>query len=315
MAGPSRTLEDLLTLEPDGDDAWLASTPGEGPRLFGGQVASQSLRAATLTVDDDRHVHSLHAYFIRPGRPDEPLRLAVDRTRDGRSFTTRRVTASQSGVPIFVLASSFAAPEDGDDWQLPAPSDVPDPDSVDGSGSYFSQFWRGSPFEVRPVHEWRPDEAPGEAPKLHPMWVRARQRLPDDPDLHATVLTFFSDMGVVGSARSPSSSLPHRFMGASLDHAVWFHRPWKPGAWSIFDLQALVNAGGRSTVRATMHGEDGTLHLSMAQELLIRELEVPIAFDAPPWADRDGRRAVDGGAGQDDSDSGKRSEGEDDGSA
>jgi len=267
VPGPSRALEDLLTLEPAGPDAWIASTPGEGPRLFGGQVASQSLRAATLTVEAGRHVHSLHAYFIRPGRPDEPLRLEVDRTRDGRSFTTRRVTASQSGGPIFVLASSFATSEEGDDWQLPGPSDVPDPEATDGKGSYFSQFWRGSPFEVRPVHDWRPDDAP----RLHPMWVRARDPLPDDPDLHATVLTFFSDMGVVGSARAPSSTLPHRFMGASLDHAVWFHRPARADDWILFSVNPVSNFGARGLAQGTMHTRDGTLVASIMQEALLRD--------------------------------------------
>ena len=267
MSDRPRQLEDLLALEPAGADVWLAPTPGNGPRLFGGQVASQALRAATMTVDDDRHPHSLHAYFIRPGRPDEPLRLAVERTRDGRSFTTRQVTASQSGDPIFVLASSFVTYEDGDDWQLPAPFDVPDPQAIDGSASFFSQFWRDSPFEVRPVHDWRPDEAP----RLHPLWVRSKEPLPDDPDLHATVLTFFSDMGVVGSARSPSSTLPHRFMGASLDHAVWFHRPARADEWILFSVSPVSNSGARGLAQGTMHTQDGVLVASIMQEALLRD--------------------------------------------
>ena len=267
MPGASRNIEDLFTLEPVGTDTWMASTPGEGPRLFGGQVASQSLRAATLTVDGDRHVHSLHAYFIRPGRPDEPLRLEVDRTRDGRSFTTRRVTASQSGGPIFVLASSFATSEEGDDWQLPAPTDVPEPDSVGQTGTYFSQFWRGSPFEVRPVRDMQPDGPP----RIHPMWIRSRDPLPDDPDLHATVLAFFSDMGVVGSARAPSSSLPQRFMGASLDHAVWFHRPARMDDWILFSVNPVTNFGARGLAHGTMHTRDGVLVASIMQEALLRD--------------------------------------------
>src|SRR5207248_2359653 len=132
---------DLLELEPAGVDAFIASTPSDGPgRLFGGQVASQSLRAATLTVDAGRPAHSLHAYFIRPGRPGSPLELQVDRTRDGRSFTTRRVSASQDGEAIFVLAASFHAPEPGDDWQLPAPPGVPDPEATTLPESPMSQF-------------------------------------------------------------------------------------------------------------------------------------------------------------------------------
>lgn len=262
-----RQLEDLFTLEPVDDDVWLAPNLGDGPRLFGGQVASQSLRAATLTVGGERHVHSLHAYFIRPGRPEEPLRLDVDRTRDGRSFTTRRVTASQSGGPIFILASSFAVHENGDDWQLPAPADVPGPESIDASRSFFSQFWNTSPFDVRPVHDWHPEEPP----RLHPLWLRAREPLPDDPDLHATVLAFFSDMGVVGSARAPSSTLPHRFMGASLDHAMWFHRPTRADEWILFSVSPVSNFGARGLAQGSMHTRDGVLVASIMQEALLRD--------------------------------------------
>lgn len=268
MSEDGDRLLQLLTLDAVGKDSFLAATPSDGPgRLFGGQVASQSLRAATLTVDPDRHVHSLHAYFIRPGRPDEPLQLDVDRTRDGRSFTTRRVTASQSGGPIFVLASSFATDEDGDDWQLPAPAAVPDPDSIDPTSSFFSQFWTMSPYDVRPVHPWEPDQPP----VIHPLWVRTRASLPDDPALHACVLAFFSDMGVVGSARSPESTLPNRFMGASLDHAVWFHRPARADEWILFDVESVSNAGSRGLARGTMHTKDGIHVVSVAQEALLRD--------------------------------------------
>ena len=259
---------DILTLAPDGEDRWLAATPSAGSgRLFGGQVASQSLRAATLTVEPDRHVHSMHAYFIRPGRDGEPLQLEVDRTRDGRSFTTRRVTAIQSGGPVFVLAASFAVEEDGDDWHLPAPTNMPDPELIDPSNSFFAQFWNTSPFDVRPVHPWKPDEPP----VLHPLWMRTRAPLPDEPALHASVLAFFSDMGVVGSARAPSSTLPNRFMGASLDHAVWFHRAARADDWILFSVEPVSNAGARGLALGTMHTRDGVLVASIAQEALLRD--------------------------------------------
>jgi acyl-CoA thioesterase-2 len=267
-AAPPNRMLDLLTLEPDGDDRYFATTPSDGPgRLFGGQVASQTLRAATLTVDASRAVHSLHAYFIRPGRPGEPLQLTVDRTRDGRSFTTRRVTASQSGGPIFTLAASFHVAEQGDDWQLPAPSGLPDPESIDPATSFFNQFASMSPLEVRTIHPWRPDEMP----VIHPFWVRARAPLPDDPGLHAAVLTFISDMGVVGSTRAPGSSLPHRFMGASLDHAVWFHRPARADEWLLFSVDPVSNAGARGLARGAIHTLGGVLVASVAQEALLRD--------------------------------------------
>ena len=152
----------------DGSDRFEADTPGDGPgRLFGGQVAAQSLRAATLTVDATRPPHSFHAYFVRPGRPGIPLVLDVIRIRDGRSFTTRAVTASQGGEAIFFLAASFHSAEDGDDWQLPARDDIPGPDEVDHRSRRWPSFESMMPFEMRP--------AAGRSPMglaLHPFWVR-----------------------------------------------------------------------------------------------------------------------------------------------
>ncbi|HUF34220.1 MAG TPA: acyl-CoA thioesterase II [Acidimicrobiales bacterium] len=256
----------LLDLEEDGD-AFVAPTPSDGPeRLFGGQVASQSLRAATLTVGEDRLPHSLHAYFMRPGRPGTPLRLEVDRLRDGRSFTTRGVTASQDGEPIFSLTASFHIAEAGDDWQLPAPG-APDPESFEAPDSPFTRFASMSPFELRPVSK----PAPGGFPIIHPFWVRTKGPLPDDPALHACVLAFISDMGVVGSARAPGSSLPARFMGASLDHALWFHRPARADDWLLFSVDPMSNAGSRGLARGTMHTRDGVLVASLAQEALLRD--------------------------------------------
>ena len=255
----------LLDLESSGDDRFLARTSSDGPpRLFGGQVASQSLRAATLTVDADRSAHSFHAYFLRPGRPGIPLDLDVERTRDGRSFTTRRVTASQEGEPIFLLAASFHSSEDGDDWQLPGRDDLPGPDGAGGE-SPFSAFSTMSPFEIRPLAG-----SSAGFPVLHPFWVRTRDRLPDDPALHLCVIAFMSDMGVVGSARAPGSSLPARFMGASLDHAVWFHRPARADEWLLFEVEPLSNFGSRGLARGSFRAVDGTLVASIAQEALLR---------------------------------------------
>jgi acyl-CoA thioesterase-2 len=258
-------IQRLLHLEPKGRDRFEAETPGDGPgRLFGGQVAAQSLRAATLTVDPSRPPHSLHAYFVRPGRPGVPLELDVIRIRDGRSFTTRAVTATQNGEAIFFLAASFHSAEDGDDWQLPARTDVPGPDDVPATESPLARFESMMPFEMRPAVG---RSAMGWA--LHPFWVRVGGTLPDDPALHACCLTFISDMGVVGSAR-PDTADMRAFMGASLDHAVWFHRPARADEWILFDVGPVSNFGARGLAQGSMHSVDGVLLATITQEALLR---------------------------------------------
>lgn len=262
---PSDRLLRLLTLDEVGPDRYEAPTPSDGPgRLFGGQVAAQSLRAATLTVDEPRPPHSFHAYFVRPGRPGAPLVLDVIRIRDGRSFTTRAVTASQGDEAIFFLAASFHEPEAGDDWSLPQRTTPELPDAADAPESPFTRFESMMPFDVRP--------ASGRSPMgfaLHPFWVRVRDELPDDPAVHACCLAFMSDMGVVGSARSPNSTA-QPFSGASLDHAVWFHRPARADDWILFDVEPVSNFGARGLARGTMHTRDGVLLASITQEALLR---------------------------------------------
>lgn len=265
-ASTTNRLLALLDLESRGDDRFVATTtaPGDGPpRLFGGQVASQSLRAALLTVDEARPPHSLHAYFIRPGAPGVPLDLEVERTRDGRSFSTRHVTALQNGDPIFVLTASFHAPEDGDDWHEAGPVGVPGPEEVGEHESPFTRFSTMSPLEIRPVR------SEFTFPMMHPFWVRSRDPLPDDPAIHTCVLAFMSDMGVVGSARAPESTSV-MFAGASLDHAVWFHRPARADQWLLFSVEPVSNAGARGLARGTFHDERGLLVASIAQEALLR---------------------------------------------
>jgi acyl-CoA thioesterase II len=265
VAEPGNRLLRLLTLTEVGTDRYEAMTPGDGPgRLFGGQVAAQSLRAATLTVDGNRPPHSFHAYFVRPGRPGVPLILDVIRIRDGRSFTTRAVTATQGDEAIFFLAASFHGDEPGDDWQLPPRVDVPLPDAADAPESPFTRFESMMPFEVRPASG---RSAMGFA--FHPFWVRVRDDLPDDAALHACCLAFMSDMGVVGSARAPNSSA-QPFMGASLDHAVWFHRPVRADQWLLFDVEPVSNFGARGLARGTFHSQDGVLVASITQEALLR---------------------------------------------
>jgi acyl-CoA thioesterase II len=253
-------------------------------RVFGGMVVAQSLSAAMQTVPGGLEVHSLHGYFLRPTSPGSQTTHVVDNVRDGRSFSIREVISGVDGKETFRMTCSFHAPEEGDEYQLPAVPGIPSPREVEGFEAPF-------PFDIRELgaSEQRED---GTYRSTRRCWFRTREPLPDDPAVHAGVLAYFSDM--TGAAFRPHSlGVWGTHTDASLDHAVWFHRPWRADAWSIFDLHALVNAGGRATIRATMHGEDGTLHLSMAQELLIRELDEPLQVETPMWADRD---AATGGA-------------------
>jgi acyl-CoA thioesterase II len=268
--------------EPDthGRPTFTTTSPNwwVGGRTFGGMVVAQSLSAAVQTVAPELDVHSLHGYFLRPTAPGARTSHVVDTVRDGRSFSTRDVVSMVEGKDTFRMTCSFHLPEDGDDYQLPMASGIPPPREIEGFEAPF-------PFDIRELGatEQRKD---GTYLSTRRCWFRTRQPLPDDPRVHACLLAYFSDM--TGAAFRPLSL--HTWgthSDASLDHAVWFHRPWRADAWSFFDLHALVNAGGRATIRATMHGEDGSLHLSMAQELLIRELDEPLVFIAPSWVDRD----------------------------
>jgi acyl-CoA thioesterase II len=302
---PNGLLE-LLHLVETGPDVYIAPTPAEGPpRLFGGQVASQSLRAATLTIDPERRVHSLHSYFIRPGRPNTELHLQVERIRDGRSFATRRVTALQEHEAIFVLDASFHVAEDGYDWQVEPPPMSPGPDELEmGDGPMGMRMpdgadpppWmkeamrereaagenpdelvraarrrRGGPFgglfDMRPLHV-REDFRP------HPAWVRIIEPIGDDPALHACGLTFISDMAVVRSARAPGSD-HSGWGGASLDHAVWFHRPFRVDEWLLFSVDPITNYGARGLARGSFHTTGGVLVASFVQECLLRSTGMP----------------------------------------
>ncbi|HEX7167813.1 MAG TPA: acyl-CoA thioesterase domain-containing protein, partial [Acidimicrobiales bacterium] len=209
--------------------------------------------------------HSFHAYFVRPGAPGVPLDLGVTRTRDGRSFSTRQVVAAQDGDAIFVLTASFHVEEEGDDWHEPATAtlDVPSPEDIGEDASPLARFSTMSPFDMRPVRTG------ATFPAVHPFWVKTRDALPDDPAIHACVLAFMSDMGVVGSARAPRSTAAP-FAGASLDHAVWFHRPVHADQWLLFSVEPVSNAGARGLARGTFHTRDGVLVASVAQEALLR---------------------------------------------
>lgn len=264
-------LLDLFELERLDADIFLAPNPEtfSWGRVFGGQVVAQALRAAAHTVDADHAPHSLHSYFIRGGAPGVPIRLEVDRTRDGRSFTTRRVTALQEGNTIFCLQCSLHRREDGPEYQLPIAEDVPDPldGSVTGWARSHGSF--GSALEVRELGPSEPDER-GVYTSTRRSWVRVSEPLVDDPVLHQCVIAFLSDMGAAMGARVPHLMDHASWGGASLDHSLWFHRHARADQWLLFDLHAVSNAGARGFTRGTMHTRDGVLVASIVQEALLR---------------------------------------------
>ncbi|MEU5878814.1 acyl-CoA thioesterase domain-containing protein [Spirillospora sp. NPDC047279] len=253
-------LWDMLDLQRiDGDlfEARWADMRRE--RLFGGQVAAQSLRAAGLTVDGGRPVHSLHCYFIRPGRTSEPLRFDVRRTRDGRTFSTRHVTASQEGKPIFEAIASFHDPEPGVEWQPDPPAGMPPADGL----APLETPWLPPEVDIRPV---RP---PGDFPIGHPFWVRVPEPPGADAAVHACALTYLSDYGAVNAARPPDDATRYG-MRLSLDHTLWFHRPPRVGGWLLYTMGPAGNGGGRGLAHGAFHTPDGTLVASVAQEALLR---------------------------------------------
>lgn len=261
---------DLLRLEPHGPDTYVtmvAKYPW-GERLFGGQVIAQALKAATATVEPDRHAHSLHSYFIRPGSTREPIRFEVERLRDGRSFCTRQVVARQSGGAILNLSVSFQRREDEADEQLAVlPADLPaydDPTLADYSwGALIDR--RAADLPV----------AEGEHRRIG-YWIRLRADLGDDPVEHACALSFMSDAAPSRAARSPHPDFDNqvsdrgKFQGASLDHTVWFHRPCRADEWHWFDTRSHGLSGGRGLVTGDVLSADGIHVATIAQEVLLR---------------------------------------------
>jgi acyl-CoA thioesterase II len=260
---------ELLRLEPHGPDTYVGATAEYpwGKRLFGGQIVAQGLRAAFHTVNADRPVHSLHAYFIRPGSPNEPVRYEVERLRDGGSFSTRQVVARQSAGAILNVSVSFQVDESGSEADVQLTQlgqEVPSPDD-----SRLEHTGWGKMLDRR---RW-PDEQPGSAGH----WLRLMSDdLGDDPIAHACGLAFVSDGAPTSAARSchPESvgnnSDRQLFTGASLDHAVWFHRPAKIDGWHWFDMRSGGLRGGRGLVAGEIFSENGTHVATMAQEILLR---------------------------------------------
>jgi acyl-CoA thioesterase-2 len=275
----------ILDLEPLEVNIFRGRTPPERrQRVFGGQVAGQALVAAGRTVETGT-VHSLHAYFLRAGDPAIPILYQVDRIRDGRSFSTRRVVAIQHGQAIFTLAASFQRPEAGPDHELPMPA-APDPETLPTWEERLTPFlprlseearrWhlRDRPIEMRPV-EFTDPFTPVPRPPRQLVWIRASGRLPDSPLLHQCVVAYASDMTLLDTATLPHAigwNDPH-YMMASLDHAMWFHRPFRADDWLLYAQESPAAHGGRGFTMAHLFTHDGRLAVSVAQEGLIRPLE------------------------------------------
>ncbi len=267
-------LLDLLDLEQIEQNLYRGESPDEKrQRVFGGQVAGQALVAATRTVDSGL-VHSLHAYFLRPGDPTIPIVYEVERIRDRRSFTTRRVVAIQHGQAIFHLSASFHTPEVGIEHQSSAPEGLPDPESLptflernlahkDQMGDWYS---RPRPIDTRVV--------PGAEGDLEQcIWMRADGTLPDDIVVHQCVLTYASDMTLLDNVIRPHglSFIDGTMMMASLDHAMWFHRPFRADEWFLYAQDTPTAAAARGLARGQIY-QNGDLVVSVVQEGLVREL-------------------------------------------
>ncbi|MFJ3904291.1 acyl-CoA thioesterase [Streptomyces sp. NPDC090025] len=280
---PLDALLDLLDLERIERDIFRGeSRSALVPRVFGGQVAAQALVAAGRTVPADRPAHSLHAYFLRPGDPGAPIVYTVDRIRDGRSFTTRRVVAVQHGQPIFHLSASFQTYEEGLDHQAVMPT-APDPETLPTPAEMLP---RHLPREVadrliqaRAAVDLRYAEVPPWGSVGEPreprsqVWFRTNGKLADDPLLHVVLATYVSDMTLLDSvllAHGRGGWAVGDVVGASLDHAMWFHRPFRADEWLLYDQESPTAAGGRGLGQARIYTQDGRLAISVIQEGVVR---------------------------------------------
>jgi len=276
-------LIDLLNLEQIEVNIFRGRSPEERvQRVFGGQVAGQALVAAGRTVPADRPVHSLHAYFIRPGDPAVPIVYLVDRVRDGRSFTTRRVSAVQHGEAIFTLSASFHHAEPGPVHADPMP-DVPPPETVERNSDRLARLLGeaprqvyDSPIDLRSVGPMSAEAArdPSLLTTRNLIWLRVDGELPDDPLLHVCLMTYASDMTLLDSVLLAHGLtwLDGRTSGASLDHAMWFHRPFRADRWLLYAQDSPVASGARGLAHGEVFTAAGELVVSVMQEGLIRSL-------------------------------------------
>ncbi|OLT30193.1 acyl-CoA thioesterase II [Actinomadura sp. CNU-125] len=278
-----KALLDLLDLEQIENDIFRGRTSDEHrQRVFGGQVAGQALVAAGRTVPVNRPVHSLHAYFLRPGDPLVPIVYTVDRVRDGRSFTTRRVTAVQHGKAIFTLSASFQIVEDGPAHQASMP-DAPAPETLPDSLTRLTplfgrrgaeEFVNRRPIDIRHATPltWEAAKDPSLTTPESKVWLKVDGELPDDPLLHVCLMTYASDMTLLDTVLLNHGLAwgDKRTMGASLDHAMWFHRPFRADDWLLYYQDTPFAGSARGLARGQVFTRSGELVVSVMQEGLIR---------------------------------------------
>jgi len=274
-------LVDVLDLEQIDDDLFRGFSEDNGRgRSFGGQVAAQALMAAIETVGEEFFVHSMHSYFLLPGDPAHPTVYDVERIRDGRSFLTRRVSARQHGRPIYYLTANFHKAEEGFEHQDVMPDVVPPEQGIDMLAILRD---RTDPAGMRLVREWAAIDGRAVGHSLrgglepddrHParqrMWLRINGRLPDDPKIHIGAFTWASDVSLLGAALAAHTLDHDAVQMASLDHAIWFHRPFRADEWWLYDQVSPSAQGGRGLVIGRVFTQDGRLVATTAQEGIIR---------------------------------------------
>lgn len=286
MTDQNKVLEELvglLNLEKISDTVFRGDSQDLGfGNIFGGQVLGQSLSAASQTIAEDKKVHSMHGYFMRPGHPAKQIRYDVDCIRDGKSFATRRVVAFQEDRAIFSMSASFHVDEKGFDHQASMP-DLPGPENLMSDLTFARKFKekipeavRGKltcdrPIEIRQVNPLNPFAPKKKPPNKH-SWFRAKGTLPDNPALHKYMLAYASDFGLVTTSLNPHG---HTFWEpsmqiASLDHAMWFHRDFRMDEWMLYVMESPSASGATGLSHGKIYTRDGTLVASTAQEGLIR---------------------------------------------
>ncbi len=273
-ANGARTREDIFT----GPSQWMPHG-----RVFGGQVLAQSLVAANRTVED-RTVHSLHGYFLRPGDINLPITFSVDRLRDGRSFSTRRVQAYQKGEPIFSMIASYQVSDPGLEHQAEFPKDIPAPETLPSAAELIgenphpvAQYWaKARPFDMRHVGSPIYFSVEGQPVAHQAVWLKALGQLPDDPALHTAALAYASDYSILESIyRAHGIAWSHPGLkSASLDHAMWFHRQPKVDEWMLYVQESPSAQGGRGLALGRIFSRDGQLLATVAQEGMVRVPEL-----------------------------------------
>ncbi len=270
-AGGARTKEDIFV----GPSQYMPHG-----RVFGGQVLAQCLVAAIRTVDEERTAHSLHGYFLRPGDIELPITFSVDRLRDGRSFSTRRVQAYQKGEPIFSMIASFQTDSNGVDHQEEMPKDIPNPEDIPSARDLLANnphpvaefFARARPFDMRHISSPLYFRVEGEPVAHQAVWIKAIGPLPDDPAIHQAALAYVSDYTIMESVyRKHSIAWTHPGLkSASLDHAMWFHRPARADQWLLYVQESPSAQKGRGLAIGKIFSREGVLVASVAQEGMVR---------------------------------------------